>query len=215
MDWKACLTVTILAAILGCGGQTVGIGTDASTDASSDVNVADEGIDVVLSAACPNPPPSEGESCTVGEGFQCEYGTKFWAVCDVLFTCTNGAWHMNVTQSCPGNENADCPSSLSQITNGGDCLGQTQEGDTCSYNVPQLPHGVCTCSGSCGGPFNPDAGITWKCDAVDPTCPWPRPRFGSTCTGSASCTYDICCAGSQMQCKNGTWQGMTEMAGCP
>ena len=201
------------ALALACGGQTTTVngGDDASTDHQSS---PDEGIDVSLSASCPISPPTVGQACSgLANGFQCEYGASFWAVCDSVFVCNGGTWTADNTHgACPGEENVDCPSSLSQITQGGDCLGQSKSNETCDYGG-----GSCVCEGFCGGVALPDAatGPTWKCSAPDPTCPPERPRFGSSCTGSASCSYDICCAGSDMQCQNGTWQGTTMMAGCP
>lgn len=201
----------VFVLVLGCGGATTNIGGgDASADQSaSDQSASDVTVDTSLSASCPASPPTEGQSCSLSEGFQCEYGTKFWAFCDQLYACTGGAWH-TMMGFCPGEENADCPSSFSQITAGADCTAQSKSNETCNY-----AQGACQCEGFCGGAFMPDAGITWKCDAPDPGCPSERPRFGSTCTGNATCNYDICCAGSTMQCQNGTWQGNTLIGGCP
>ncbi len=185
--------------LFACGGQTVENGSDASTI-----------VDTGLSLSCPATTPLDGSSCSLANGFQCEYGDSFWAVCDVIATCQNGKWQLPPpNMGCPFVQQTGCPSSFASITPGDSC---TQQDTTCAY-----PEGQCTCEGFCGGVMLPDAsnGNSWKCMTPDPNCPWPRPRFGSTCSGTASCQYDICCAGSQMQCTNGTWQGMTEMAGCP
>ncbi len=193
--------------LTACGGQTVDTSGDASTtgDAGKDVALVDTG----LGLSCPSNVPVDGSSCSLASGFQCEYGQSFWAVCDVIATCQSGKWQLPPpNMGCPFVETG-CPSSFASITNGGSC---TQDMSTCAY-----PEGQCTCEGFCGGVMLPDAGngSSWKCATPDPNCPWPRPRFGSACTGTASCQYDICCAGSQMQCTNGSWQGTTELAGCP
>ena len=193
---------------LGCGGQTTTVNGDAGADVQ---NIPDEGIDVALSANCPASPPMNGQACPgLANGYECEYGTSFWAGCDDTYTCNGGIWVAGDKSFCPGAENNACPSDFSQITPGGDCLGQSKLDETCDYGS-----GTCVCEGFCGGVALQDAGTTWKCDAPQAGCPWPRPRFGSTCTGSASCSYDICCAGSTMQCQNGTWQGTTMIGGCP
>ena len=203
----------LAVALAGCGGTLTGGGADASSDQSSDQATKDAGSDVVgPGGPCPTAPPMDGDPCptSVTAGFQCEYGTSFWAYCDVLATCDasgpSRVWRLQTAQGCPFPEGGNaCPAQMP--ANGVAC---SPDNVTCGY-----PNGQCNCEGFCGGVFNPDAGIDWKCTTPDPSCPWPRPRFGSACTGTASCAYDICCSGSNMQCQNGYWQGNTMLGGCP
>lgn len=198
----------LVAALAACGGQTQDLG-DGGADAAKDAVKDVVAVDIVDTIGCPATPPTGGASCPFTDGFQCEYGDSFWAVCDVVATCSGGKWSVPSTGACPFDDTL-CPSNFSDITNGGDCTSQSKSGETCAY-----AQGQCNCEGFCGGAFDPDAGVTWKCTTPDPSCPWPRPRFGSACSGNASCSYDICCAGSQMTCTDGTWQGNTLMGGCP
>jgi hypothetical protein len=212
--WRPLPWIAALA-LAACGGTTTGNGGDASVDQSSDQVSVDAGGDVVgPGGPCPATPPNDGDACDAGSGFQCEYGSSFWAYCDVLATCTSTTipnsyqWHLESSQSCPFTEGGgSCPSTLP-----GSGVTCTPDGITCGY-----PTGQCNCMGFCGGPYDPDAGVDWKCMTPDPSCPWPRPRFGTACTADAGayCSYDICCAGSTMNCQNGYWQGSTMMGGCP
>jgi hypothetical protein len=206
VPWMAALS------LVACGGTTTGGGADASVDQSSDQASSDASSDVALDGPggpCPASPPADGSACSLSNGFQCEYGASFWAFCDEMATCANGKWQIAATQSCPYTEGSNaCPAQTPTVSD--TC---SPEGISCGY-----PGVQCNCQGFCGGAFNPDAGVDWKCTTPDPNCPWPRPRFGSACPGTDAgtyCSYDICCSGSSMQCQNGYWQGSTSLGGCP
>ncbi len=207
----------LLLSLVACGssetlpdGGTDGGATDGKpTDhASSDVifNV-EAGADAGPPVSCPTTAPAAGSACT-GVGL-CEYGASFWPGCDVVAQCDGATW------SVPDNS-IECPAAAAD---GGCPSDDAGLAGTCtSAGWCEYPTEECFCTPGCGGPQMPTAGDSWVCtgEAAQPNCPWPRPRFGSSCTSEGqSCTYELCCGGAAMTCTGGRWEGRIDMFGCP
>ena len=221
----AVLTLALLA--VGCGGAVVGARSDAGSDAGAEASIdapgPDSGADASPSDAahdsgkpwspvCPEAAPAVGSPCTPPDSMDvpellCEYGgPQFDPSCDTVVTCQSGTWQVaNIGPSCQpdGPNPAACPASYAGAT--GSDSSCSAAGTRCEY-----PQGVCICSTGFGGPIEIDASTRWYCDPP-PGCPMPRPRLGSSCSGtSTTCEYSPCDFAEQ--CSGGFWQGLFE--GC-
>jgi hypothetical protein len=204
---------------LGCGSSETT--NDVGVDATSDQKTKDSpiGFDVGSDAddggttgdagpvACPQTAPTAGTPCS-GVGL-CEYGTSFWPECDVLRQCNGSTWSVvDKSSECPIQPDAGCPAE----SDGG------QQGACTNTGWCEYPKEECFCTAGCGGPPPmPTGGGAWWCTGQgSSSCPWPRPRFGDTCTQEGTfCPYEICCGGAAMSCTGGHWGGQIDMFGCP
>jgi hypothetical protein len=145
---------------------------------------------------CPGSPPPQGGACAPA-GIECEYGTSNDPNCNTLFVCTAGTWQdMSSSGIClPPDAGAACPATYAAVPVGKVCSPNTLE---CAY-----PQGTCLCSNSTGGPVMINS--EWSCIAATPSCPSPRPRLGSPCSGDAMCDYGACSGGAALQCVGGYW----------
>jgi len=220
-------------AFAACGGSVAGSdlrnGGDASPDGPGDANlvIGDDIADATRAdtepgdagaGPCPENPPAPGTTCSI-QGLQCEYGTNWYGECDLVMSCVltvdqGKRWTTEYDGgSCSYTTNGPaCPASFFDVPQGSDC---TDPNLSCDY-----PEGHCDCLGFCGGPPPPpDASTspTWKCAQATGGCPAERPRLGARCyPGYATyCSYDICCAGTNLNCKDGYWQGDITLGGCP
>jgi hypothetical protein len=208
-------------------------GDGASEDAIADAAASDSPHEAGMDAAagtdaghwspdCPVAEPAPGDPCSVAS-VQCEYPllrylykVEYDISCDDLEVCQGGGWaKLSIaSQACvaDGVNSMDCPARFDDIRSGGSCPGG-DKGLRCEY--PAM--GVCTCSGSLGGPVMLlDAGGSWTCNPTPAaSCPMPRPRLGSSCpAGQAACTYETCeyeeyCAAS------GIWQARDTLCAEP
>ena len=157
-----------------------------------------------LSPLCPTEAPAKGAACS-REGLMCEYGTlSFNVACDNVVQCENGTWSaFDAGFVCT----PDGPNAASCLT-----FAELSKSPTCDNNAPAssqlctFPEGVCQCDW--GGSPN---GFIWSCDTPEPTCPLPRPRVGSACTGTADCNYVNC--GYDQACRDGLWVGNADGCG--
>ncbi len=213
----------VVSSAVACGGS-VDIGTqdggiqdgaaDAKHDAKSDGGLSlggDAGTSDahVVTTPCAASPPAPGAPCTqLGE--ECEYGTSFYASCDDVYLCdpSSQQWTLEPQDPnlCSGTSQG-CPAQL------GDAAGVcSTPGTECQY-----AEGFCQCHGYCGGPPPPGpTSPSWSCVVATQSCPAVRPRLGTACAQEGQqCGYMICCAGTQMTCGNGVWQGNTTLGPCP
>jgi hypothetical protein len=215
---------------IGCGGTVVGGGSGdggdgggSSDGAKSDSPVGSEGgpeggkdSGSPWSPVCPEEQPALGSACSLPSGMDvfptlCEYGKLQYDVsCDTVLLCRSGSWAAETFESScqPDAPNsAACPATYAALMDedGGSC---SDNGLRCEY-----PEGVCSCSTGFGGPIMPDGGTSWFCNP-GPSCPMPRPRLGSSCSGSSqNCTY-LTCEFSET-CQKGYWQGELEACASP
>jgi len=154
------------------------------------------------SPLCPEQPPVLQTKCAQ-PGLSCEYGNAWWNVsCDTIVDCAGGEWFTGAAghSPClpaPGPNSASCPADPSTAVGGG-C---PSDGLTCYYGQGSL----CQC-----GPWGGDAGLTWACFPGG-GCPSARPRLGSPCTSTATCTYAPCDYAES--CVDGVWQQVPTQCG--
>lgn len=184
------------------------VATDASqpNDAKSDVPPIGFGSDASDAAAtgdgcpatCPSSAPAGGAAC-VGN-FQCEYGGSPLSTCDTVATCNGTTWQLTLG----GPQDAGwcvaasgCPATLGDAMDAGACSSSA----VCHYL-----EGTCGCTNG-----------AWQCvHPTSPDCPVQRPRIGSPCSTTASCSYGQYCStlfGDVLTCTCGTWQQAG--SGCP
>jgi hypothetical protein len=173
-----CRTVATLpvqgTACTGDGGSVEG---DSVCDASgTNRYVCARGIwysNNVCASQYPTPPPLNGD-CT--KGTACTYPTQ-----GIGCACVNLKW------MCVGT--SGCPDPATPPATGDACNAVT--GLACDYpNANAAYHLVCGCSA------NVDAGTgsTWTC-VQSAVCPGSQPACGTSCSGTAVCTYgNIHCA---------------------
>jgi hypothetical protein len=217
---------------VGCGGAVFG-GPDGGSDGGADSaydgpHFGDGGADAPLgdgsadggqpwSPVCPEAEPTAGSACSIPEkmdtpGILCEYGKLQYDVsCDAVYQCQGGAWTKSSFFSMPcqpdGPNAPSCPATFADAmdTDGGSC---SNDGLRCEY-----PEGVCSCSGGFGGPIERDGGTSWYCSPPS-GCPMPRPRLGSSCSGSMqNCEYFPC--EFSEACQGGYWVGEFEACAEP
>ena len=158
------------------------------------------------SGPCPSTAPSAGSTCGAAlSGDGCEYGDDPNLSCNTVATCSGGSWTVKASDgspTCPTPAaTGACPASYAAAQTTGAC---TQSGLACAY-----PQGRCECAEATGGP--PTVGpqkIEWLCDDPPSGCPSPRPKVGSACAQSGSCSYGACTipGGVTLACTGGTWQ---------
>jgi hypothetical protein len=199
------LLLCVVAA--ACGGTTEqasasDAGTSSTTDSATDSGLTqDSGPDAA--PACPAEAPSQTSPCPA-VGFQCQYGTNFFAGCSQIAACTASGWELTGPPSaCTSSQ---CPASYTPLNDGGpEACAQSLQVTDCWY-----PQGVCQCSAGLGGPAQP---LGWYCISAAPGCPYPTPAPGSRCTTPGQ----ICggsCSGPGVECDDGgTWQ--VNMSTCP
>jgi hypothetical protein len=158
------------------------------------------------SGPCPPAPPMVGSPCDV-PSYYCEYGSNWWSRCDLILTCTKGAWEI-LNGDCPDNDGGPA---------GGACPADTCpatwaeaiaiDGGPCPAFACQYPEGDCLCGpGNGSGCYAPTG---WSCLPAASGCPYPRPRFGTPCVGDGG----ICamgwgpCCNQAMGCNDGIWTG--------
>jgi hypothetical protein len=162
--------------------------------------------------SCPARAPWAGDPCG-REGLICEYDRAGWEPgCSELYACGKGAWReyadpdedsCQIEKATPGRE---CAARYDAVPRGQSCSSAA----TCDY-----PEGRCACTVACApAKAHPSSGV-WACDDPAPDCPRPRPNIGSVCTPEGQrCSYEMCCVGAELECRNGAWWALLVNVGC-
>ncbi len=119
---------------------------------------------------CPDTEPTPNTSCNQGAACNYSNGT-------VGCACINGLWF------CLGS--SGCPDSANQPVTGDVCNGLTNV--FCDYPDPANPldpHLACVCNPT----GDPSSGSQWTC-IQSGRCQTTQPAYGTTCNGTADCTY--------------------------
>ncbi len=206
----------LLLALSACGGVVVDSSSDGGPDATpkdgaltdgtalTDGSSSDGGTTVTV--GCPADAPAPGTACAP-PGALCEYGTAFWTQCDDVFKCNpkTDTWFARPkdTSLCAA-DSQSCPATFKEAK--GTCTPFMD----CDY-----PEGYCECVVTCGGPPGGPQDY-FACAHPYQGCPYPRPRLGTACSNEGQqCNYQVCCTGTNMTCKGGTWQGLILDQPCP
>ncbi len=165
--------------------------------------------------SCPRVEPRVGDPCG-RPGLLCEYDRSGWEPgCSSLVQCDNKrTWTEHADpdeESCKlrnAGLGASCPSGYGSAPRGSACTSRV----TCDY-----PEGRCACTVACVDEHaakQPASGV-WKCDDAPDGCPHPRPTLGSPCaTPGLRCSYEVCCTGAEVECRDGAWWALLVNLGC-
>jgi hypothetical protein len=188
--------------------------SDAGPDSSLDCLYADGGSALEAGdGPCPATPPTAGSPCDVPD-YYCAYGSNWWSRCNLLMSCTKGAWQTFDAGAdfCPqpegGPRGGACPADTCPATW---AEAIAIDGGPCPAFSCQYPEGDCLCGVNTGAGCYGAAPSAWSCLPANSGCTYPRPRFGTPCTPDAStgCQTGWGCACEQNQYCNdeGIWVG--------
>ena len=189
----------------GTGGSPVGAGGASAGAGGADAGAGGSSAGSAGAGPCPSTPPTAGTPCVAPSsnqipGAQCTYGDNVVGNCREQFSCENGMWQDQSTDSiCPSPGSMGCP--MTAPTVGDMC---TADGTTCGF-----PDGtICDCSACDGDVCMPNQQTTWHCVGpnTQPNCPMIVPNAGTPCSATQSnlCTYGGC-GGEGAMCTNGYW----------
>jgi hypothetical protein len=176
--------------------------TDAGTD--TDAGLDASGLDAPADSAfvvCPDAPPADLTVCP-RVGMVCEYGSEPRSGCRVHVRCTAGGqgtpyWQHDVLPPCAPIPPGTCPMTEAEATAVATCSPQ---GLYCNYGDD-----TCICT-QCNGPCSPTARFTCYGPPTAPGCPKKKPDIGTSCAGSAHCTYGSCASDiTERDCMDGYW----------
>ena len=203
-SWIAVTLVTMACG--ACGGS---LSTPFDDGGVGDGGASDTGVKDSGSTKCPATVPADQSSCSLPDGFTCEYGSSNLTMCNQLAMCNQGKWLLGGPgpdpQQCGIKNPPACPSTFASVPTG----------QSCSKDYPtscEYPQGSCACTINMGGPFPADAASVakWYCSHPDAQCPMPRPKVGSDCNvpSSVTCDYGACIlpGATVLQCNSGSWQ---------
>ncbi len=130
----------------------------------------------------------------------CEWGLGSVPACDTIATCSSNAWSVQGAASCV---NAlACP--VLEPADQSTC--SVPVGTVCDYAPLGTSEPKVRCA--CERVSATNGNILWYCQKpVNVSCPSPRPRLGTVCSTSATCSYGVCRipGGNDEACQGGLW----------
>jgi hypothetical protein len=199
--------------VAACGGS-VGTARGSATDASSadGRTGGDDGAGLDASGglyapadaafvACPDAPPADLTACPRA-GMLCEYGSDPRSGCRMHVGCTASGqgmayWKSDLLTPCAPIPAGPCPATEADAKALAICSPQ---GLFCNYGDD-----TCICT-QCNGPCSPTARFTCYGPPRAPGCPKKKPDVGTSCAGSAQCTYGSCASDiRERDCMGGYW----------